>query len=108
MRMIKLTDSATNKVLEILAEENNPNLRLRIGVRPGGCSGLRYELAFDDKTDLQDWAGEYDGIPLVIDSESAPYLAGANLDFQGGLEGRGFVFSNPNETRSCGCGQSFS
>lgn len=104
--MIQLTTEAVTKAKTLL-EESGDDLVLRIGVRAGGCSGLSYELIFDNESD-GDIRQMFDGLVIVMDPESAPYLEGATLNYVEGLMGAGFKFSNPNETRSCGCGKSFS
>jgi iron-sulfur cluster assembly protein len=105
--MITITPGAASEVKRLLSKENKPELGLRIGVRSGGCSGFSYVLGFDslqegDKTE------DIGGIKLFIDSKSAPYLEGTELDYQDGLQGKGFTFHNPNAVKSCGCGESFS
>lgn len=104
--MIQLTDSAVKKIEELIAEEVEPGLSLRVAVRSGGCSGLSYEMLFDKAGD-EDWQGVYDGVSLAVDPQSAPHLIGATLDYKEGLTGAGFSWDNPNVSRSCGCGQSF-
>lgn len=104
-----LTPSAASKVAELIAAEGDENLMLRLGVRPGGCSGFSYEMFFDSQFDETDIITETDGVKLVVDRESAAMLKGATVDFKDdGLKGSGFAINNPNEQRSCGCGQSFS
>lgn len=104
-----LTSSAASKVAELIAAEGDENLMLRLGVRPGGCSGFSYEMFFDSQFDESDIVTETDGVKLVVDRESAAMLKGATVDFKDdGLKGSGFAINNPNEQRSCGCGQSFS
>lgn len=104
--MIQLTDSAVKKVKALMAEEEDPDLSLRVAVRAGGCSGFSYEMLFDT-VGQEDWQGEFDGVGLLVDLQSAPHLIGATLDYREGLTGAGFVWDNPNVSRSCGCGQSF-
>jgi iron-sulfur cluster assembly accessory protein len=106
--VLALTDIAAVKVKELLVEEGNPELFLRVAVRPGGCSGYSYEMFFD--TDLMDDDLESSGAGLrvVVDPASAALLVGATLDYKDGLQGAGFSINNPNATRTCGCGQSFS
>ena len=106
--MIALTDSASTKVAELLEAEEQPDLFLRVAVRPGGCSGLSYEMFFDTDVADDDVKSDQGGVTVVIDPASAPHLGGASLDFNDGLQGAGFSINNPNATRSCGCGQSFS
>ena len=103
-----LTDTAADKVRTLIEAEGNPELVLRVAVRPGGCSGLSYEMFFDTDVAADDVRTEYNGVTVVIDPASAPHLGGASLDFNDGLQGAGFSINNPNATRSCGCGQSFS
>jgi iron-sulfur cluster assembly accessory protein len=103
-----LTDAAADKVKSLIEVEGNPELVLRVAVRPGGCSGLSYEMFFDSDVAADDVQAEHRGVTVVIDPASAQHLAGASLDFKDGLQGAGFAIENPNATRSCGCGQSFS
>jgi iron-sulfur cluster assembly protein/iron-sulfur cluster insertion protein len=103
-----VTDTAAAKVKSLIEAEDNPDLVLRVAVRPGGCSGLSYEMFFDSDVADDDVRSEYGGITVVIDPASAPHLAGASLDYRDGLQDSGFTISNPNATRTCGCGQSFS
>ncbi len=104
---ITLTENAVTEVKRLLEKENKPELGLRIGVRPGGCSGFSYMLGFDSVNE-GDVVEEIQGIKLISDTKSAPYLNGTQLDYQDGLQGKGFAFSNPNAKSSCGCGESFS
>jgi iron-sulfur cluster insertion protein len=106
--MIALTESATTKVQELMAAENQPELYLRVAVRPGGCSGLSYEMFFDTEKATDDVVEEYSGFQVVVDPDSAQHLIGASLDYKDGLQGAGFAINNPNAQRTCGCGQSFS
>ena len=108
--MIVLTEVATTKVRELLAAEDQPELSLRVAVRPGGCSGLSYEMFFDSEKAPDDIEKVYgDGaVRVVVDPASAQYLEGASLDYKDGLQGQGFTINNPNAQRTCGCGQSFS
>jgi iron-sulfur cluster insertion protein len=103
-----LTDAAAEKVATLIEAEGNSDLVLRVAVRPGGCSGLSYEMFFDTDVAADDVKSERNGVTVVIDPASAPHLGGASLDFKDGLQGAGFSISNPNAERSCGCGQSFS
>jgi iron-sulfur cluster assembly protein len=105
--MITLTQQAVSEVKRLLAKENRPELGLRIGVRPGGCSGMSYMLGFDAAQE-SDKVQEYEGIKVLVDPESDPVLDGTELDYQDGLQGKGFTFHNPKAVRSCGCGESFS
>jgi iron-sulfur cluster assembly protein/iron-sulfur cluster insertion protein len=108
--VITLTDSATSKVAELLKEENDEALALRVAVRPGGCSGFSYEMFFDAEADAEvDQVVNYgDTVRVVVDATSASLLAGATLDYKDGLQQTGFSIDNPNAQRTCGCGQSFS
>ena len=106
--MIVLTDTATSKVSELLAAEDQPDLSLRVAVRPGGCSGLSYEMFFDSERADDDIETLYGTVRVVVDPASAQYLDGASLDYKDGLQGAGFTINNPNAQRTCGCGQSFS
>lgn len=103
-----LTTAAAAKVAELIAAEGDPSLALRLGVRPGGCSGFQYEMYFDAQIDEGDIISETDGVRLVLDSQSAELLVGATVDYkEQGLQGSGFAINNPNQQRGCGCGQSF-
>jgi iron-sulfur cluster assembly protein/iron-sulfur cluster insertion protein len=106
--VITLTDSAAKKVKELVEAEGNNELALRVAVRPGGCSGFSYEMFFDSDFADDDQKVDYGGVRVVVDSASLQYLSGASLDYKEGLMGAGFTINNPNTTRSCGCGQSFS
>jgi iron-sulfur cluster assembly protein/iron-sulfur cluster insertion protein len=106
--MLTMTDTASTKVKELIEAEGNPELVLRVAVRPGGCSGLSYEMFFDTDVAADDVAAEQGGIRVVTDPASLEYLTGASLDYKDGLQGAGFTINNPNVSRSCGCGQSFS
>lgn len=101
---VQLTDDATVKVKELLGEKE---LWLRIAVQPGGCSGLRYQLYFDDRELDGDIFNEFDGVRVVTDKMSAPYLTGATIGFSDTIEAQGFTIDNPNATSSCACGDSF-
>ena len=103
-----LTDVAAAKVAELMAREETNELVLRVAVRPGGCSGLSYEMFFDAETTSDDVISEYRDVKVAIDPASLPHLAGATLDYKDGLQGAGFSIDNPNVTRTCGCGESFS
>jgi iron-sulfur cluster assembly protein/iron-sulfur cluster insertion protein len=105
---ITLTDAATTKVAALLAEEGNDELALRVAVRPGGCSGYSYEMFFDSELAGDDVVREFGGVKVVVDPASADLIKGATLDYNDGLQGAGFHISNPNATRTCGCGSSFS
>jgi iron-sulfur cluster assembly protein/iron-sulfur cluster insertion protein len=106
--MIALTDTATTKVKELMEAEGQPELYLRVAVRPGGCSGMSYEMFFDTEKAANDVVEAYGDIQVVVDPDSAQYLTGASLDYKDGLQGAGFTINNPNAQRTCGCGQSFS
>ncbi len=107
--MITLTDSAAVKVKELLEAEGATDMALRVAVRPGGCSGYSYEMFFDsDITDEDEQAVYGEPVKVVVDPASAQLLLGATLDYKDGLNQAGFNITNPNATRSCGCGQSFS
>ncbi|SFD74270.1 iron-sulfur cluster insertion protein [Thiohalospira halophila DSM 15071] len=102
------TDSAAQKVGDLIAEEANPDLKLRVFVAGGGCSGFQYGFTFDENINDGDSAVETAGVTLVVDPMSYQYLAGAEIDYTEGLEGAQFVIRNPNATTTCGCGSSFS
>ena len=106
--MINISDSAKNRLIDILNQENEKKQFVRVGVESGGCSGLSYKLDFDDEKNDADELIENNGIKLLIDKKSVLYLAGTTLEFSDGLNGKGFVFNNPNANRTCGCGESFS
>jgi iron-sulfur cluster assembly accessory protein len=104
---ISLTDAAAVKVGSLLEQEGRDDLRLRIAVQPGGCSGLRYQLYFDERQIDGDVVSEFSGVQVVTDRMSAPYLGGATIDFVDTIEKQGFTIDNPNATGSCACGDSF-
>ncbi|WP_370619110.1 iron-sulfur cluster insertion protein ErpA [Mumia sp. Pv 4-285] len=104
---VNLTDGAAAKVKSLLDQEGRDDLALRIAVQPGGCSGLRYQLFFDERTLDGDETREFDGVSLVVDRMSVPYLHGATIDFMDSIEKQGFTIDNPNATGSCACGDSF-
>jgi iron-sulfur cluster assembly protein/iron-sulfur cluster insertion protein len=106
--VITLTDTASLKVKELLAQEGDEALMLRVAVRPGGCSGFSYEMFFDTEKDSDDMVDQSFGVPVVVDPSSAQLLTGATLDYKDGLQGAGFAIDNPNAQKTCGCGQSFS
>ena len=106
--ILTFTDSAANKVRELIEEEGNPELKLRVFVTGGGCSGFQYGFTFDEATNDDDTALEKNGVTLLIDPMSYQYLLGAEIDYTEGLEGSQFVIRNPNATSTCGCGSSFS
>ena len=105
---IILTEAASAKVAELIEQEGNPELALRVAVRPGGCSGFSYEMFFDTDTADDDLKSAFGSVVVVVDPASASLLQGATLDFKDGLQGAGFSINNPNASRTCGCGQSFS
>ena len=102
-----LTDVAAAKVKNLLDQEGRDDLRLRVAVQPGGCSGLRYQLYFDERSLDGDVARAFGGVEVVTDRMSAPYLTGATIDFVDTIEKQGFTIDNPNATGSCACGDSF-
>ena len=107
--MITLTDTAATKVKELLEAEGATDLALRVAVRPGGCSGFSYEMFFDGDIATDDETATYlEGVKVVVDPQSSQLLEGATLDYKDGLNQAGFSITNPNATRTCGCGQSFS
>ncbi|MCE9632662.1 MAG: iron-sulfur cluster insertion protein ErpA [Methylophilales bacterium] len=105
---IIFTDSAASKVSELIAEEGTPDLKLRVFVSGGGCSGFQYGFTFDEEVNDDDTIVEKAGVTLLIDSMSLQYLAGAEIDYTDGLQGSQFVIKNPTATSTCGCGSSFS
>jgi iron-sulfur cluster assembly accessory protein len=104
---ILLTEVASTKVRSLLASEGRDDLALRVAVQPGGCSGLRYQLFFDDRSLDGDVVQDFGGVSVVTDRMSAPYLGGATIDFVDTIEKQGFTIDNPNATGSCACGDSF-
>ena len=106
--MINITDSAKQRLLTLLKNEEGSKTYVRVGVESGGCSGLSYKLSFDDIKNEDDELIENNGIKLIINKKSVLYLVGTSLEFSDGLNGKGFVFNNPNANRTCGCGESFS
>lgn len=108
--MIKVSEKAKNKAIELMKEDGfNPDSDfIRVGVKSGGCSGLSYDLKFDKEQLDEDKVFEDNGVKLIVDKKSFLYLIGTTLDYSGGLNGAGFVFNNPNANRTCGCGESFS
>ena len=104
---IALTDVAAAKVAALLAQEGRDDLYLRVAVQPGGCSGLRYQLYFDDRNQEGDIAREFGAVKVVVDKMSDPYLMGATIDFVDTIEKQGFTIDNPNAQGSCACGDSF-
>ena len=108
--MIKVADTAKNQVSRLMVDDGyNPQKDfVRVGVKSGGCSGLSYELNFDKNMNSNDKVFEHNGIKIVVDKRSFLYLIGTTLEYSGGLNGKGFIFKNPNANRTCGCGESFS
>ncbi len=107
--MITVSESAKQRALTLIKEENKPgDSFIRVGVEGGGCSGLSYKLEFDNQMKEGDQIFEDKGIKIVVDKKSFLYLIGTELDYKGGLNGKGFIFINPNASRTCGCGESFS
>ena len=105
---VTLTSAAASKVAELIEREGDESLVLRLGVRPGGCSGFSYELELDSKTDDTDIVNEFEGVRLAVDSQSMEKVKGAEIDYRDTLQGAGFHINNPNVQRACGCGNSFS
>ena len=105
---LTFTDAAANKVKSLISEEENNELKLRVYITGGGCSGFQYGFTFDDKVNEGDLTIEKAGVQLVIDPMSLQYLIGGTVDYTEGLEGSRFVVNNPNATSTCGCGSSFS
>jgi iron-sulfur cluster insertion protein len=108
LQLIKMNDSAVNKVKELLAEEDNPNLKLRMFVQGGGCSGFQYGFTFDETANEDDFDLEFDGVHLLVDAMSSQYLQGAEIDYTESLQGSQFSIKNPQAKTTCGCGSSFS
>jgi len=106
--LLEFTPRAAAKVAELIVEEGNPNLNLRLYVTGGGCSGFTYGFAFDDQIAEDDTRTVTEGVSLVVDAMSVQYVMGARVDFEEGLEGSRFVIHNPNAQATCGCGSSFS
>jgi iron-sulfur cluster assembly accessory protein len=104
---VLLTDHAAAKVKALLEQEGRTDLALRVAVQPGGCSGLRYQLYFDDRSVDGDRVQDFDGVNVVVDKMSQPYLSGASIDFVDTIEKQGFTIDNPNAGGSCACGDSF-
>ncbi len=108
--MIKVSETAKHKVVELMTEDGfdaNTDF-IRVGVKSGGCSGLSYDLKFDKEQKEEDKVFEDNGVKIIVDKKSFLYLIGTTLEYSGGLNGSGFVFNNPNANRTCGCGESFS
>ena len=108
--MIKVSDYAKEKAIQLMTEDGFQPFEdfIRVGVKSGGCSGLEYVLKFDNEKSDADQIFEDNGIKIIVDKKSILYLAGTTLEYSGGLNGKGFVFNNPNASRTCGCGESFS
>jgi iron-sulfur cluster assembly protein len=108
--MIKVSDIAKKKVIQLMTDDgfDAKNDFVRVGVKSGGCSGLSYDLTFDNKQAENDKLFEENNVKIIVDKKSFLYLVGTTLEYSGGLNGKGFVFNNPNANRTCGCGESFS
>jgi len=108
--MIKVSDTAKSRITQLMTDDgyNIANDFVRVGVKSGGCSGLSYELTFDNTKSENDTLIEDSPVKIIIDKKSFLYLVGTTLEYSGGLNGKGFVFNNPNANRTCGCGESFS
>lgn len=108
--MIKVSDHAKEKAIQLMTEDGFKPFEdfIRVGVKSGGCSGLEYILKFDNEKTDADQIFEDNGIKIIVDKKSILYLAGTTLEYSGGLNGKGFIFNNPNANRTCGCGESFS
>ena len=108
--MIKVSETAKKKVVELMKDDGfDPSTDyIRVGVKSGGCSGLSYDLKFDNHQQEEDKVFEDNGVKIIVDKKSFLYLIGTTLEYSGGLNGAGFVFNNPNANRTCGCGESFS
>lgn len=105
---LQFTDAAANKVKNLIADEENPELKLRVYITGGGCSGFQYGFTFDDQMNDGDMTIEKQGVALVVDPMSLQYLVGGSVDYTEGLEGSRFIVTNPNAKTTCGCGSSFS
>ena len=106
--MITVTDEAKKQAIRLMEEDGKDGLFIRVGVEGGGCSGLMYQLKFDNEESEDDRSFENNDVKIVVDKKSYLYLLGTTLDYSGGLNGKGFIFKNPNADRTCGCGESFS
>lgn len=104
---VTLTEVAAEKVKSLLEQEGRDDLRLRIAVQPGGCSGLMYQLYFDERIFEDDAVAEFNGVEVLVDAKSAPYLDGATIDFADSIERQGFTIDNPQAQGTCACGKSF-
>lgn len=107
-KTVDVTETAAAKIGELIAEEGEAGLALRMAVRPGGCSGFSYEMFFDSQIDESDIVEEFGDVRVVVDPQSAEMVRGSTLDYKDGLMGAGFAIDNPNVSRTCGCGNSFS
>jgi len=105
---LDITDSCVNKIKDLIIEEGNPNLKLRVFVQGGGCSGFQYGFTFDEETNEDDFSIQKDNVTFLIDSMSSQYLVGAKVDYKEELMGSNFTITNPNAETTCGCGSSFS
>ncbi|MEM7035567.1 MAG: iron-sulfur cluster assembly accessory protein [Bacteroidota bacterium] len=106
--MVTVSDKARERLIELRAEEGYaPDFGVRVSVKGGGCSGLSYDLGFDNETQPGDQVFEHNGIQVIVNAKSLLYLVGTQLDFTDGLNGKGFEFNNPNASRTCACGESF-
>jgi iron-sulfur cluster assembly protein len=110
IKMIKVSQEAKSEVIKLMEADgfNHDRDYIRVGVKSGGCSGLTYDLNFDKKINENDKVYEDNGVRIIVDNKSFLYLIGTTLEYSGGLNGKGFVFNNPNANRTCGCGESFS
>ncbi len=106
--MVTISNAAKDRLLELLKKEGSSKKYVRVGVESGGCSGLSYKLVFENEKDNDDELIEDNGVKLLVNKKSYLYLVGTTLEFSDGLNGKGFVFNNPNASRTCGCGESFS
>ncbi|HEV2104555.1 MAG TPA: iron-sulfur cluster assembly accessory protein [Candidatus Eisenbacteria bacterium] len=105
--MVTLTDAASRKLGELIAQQAQPVAGLRLFVQQGGCTGYQYGMTFADAAREGDWVGEFDGVKVFVDPDSAPVLTGVRVDYVESLQATGFTIHNPNAVRSCGCGKSF-
>ena len=105
--MVNITENAKKQAIKLMEEEGKSGFFIRVGVQGGGCSGLMYQLTFDNHMNEEDKTFEDNGMKVVVDKKSYLYLLGTTLDFSGGLNGKGFQWGNPNASRTCGCGESF-
>jgi iron-sulfur cluster assembly accessory protein len=105
--MLTLTEAASQKLAEIMSKQAEPFAGLRVSVQKGGCSGFSYGMSLATAVEAGDWVGEFGGVKVLVDPESAPVLKGVRIDFVESLQGSGFAIENPNAVRSCGCGNSF-